>query len=68
MAEQYTDDESVIETYVNTYRRLYYARNTEGIEVLPGVQEVIESLTDRDVPVAVVTNKWGRAHERNLRQ
>lgn len=66
MAEQYTDDESVIETYVNTYRRLYYARNTDGIEVLPGVQEVIESLTDRGVPIAVVTNKWGQGARTEL--
>ena len=66
MAERYTNDAAVIEKYVNTYRRLYYARNSEGIETLPGVQDVIESLTDRDIPIAVVTNKWGQGARTEL--
>ena len=64
MAEQYTDDESVVEMYVNTYRRLYYAPT-------PTVLRYYRARSDRilDRPGRTNrggTNKWGQGARTEL--
>lgn len=54
--------------WISTYRRFYGEDGQQLITPFPGVQELLESLSTRKIPIAVVSNKSVAAVEMTLKQ
>ncbi|HXV64174.1 MAG TPA: HAD-IA family hydrolase [Vicinamibacteria bacterium] len=61
-----TDDPSLIEAMVATYREYHIAHHDRSVRLYPGVLEVLTALQERGVKLGVVTSKLRFGAERGL--
>lgn len=67
MAGMFSDDPLLIERMAQTYRRHYYALNHQGLQVYPGIAEMLAATRGLGIAIAVVTSKLGSGARGELR-
>ena len=62
----YTDNPSMVDTMVETYRDYYLEKHNQSVTIYPGVKEGIAALHSRGIKLGIVTSKNQIGAQRSL--